>query len=50
MIHGHPGVVPEDVQAVLGAVVGHRLKPRDDTSAQTPTQIGEAVLKAVPIP
>ena len=30
LIHGHPGVLPEDVQAVLGAVVGHRLKPRDD--------------------
>jgi MoxR-like ATPase len=50
LIHGHAGVVPEDVQAVLGAVAGHRLKPRDDTSAQIPAQIGAAVLKAVPIP
>jgi MoxR-like ATPase len=50
LIHGHAGVVPEDVQAVLGAVVGHRLKPRDDTSAQTPAQIGASVLKAVPVP
>ena len=50
MIHGHPGVLPEDVQAVLAAVVGHRLKPRDETSAKTPTEIGRAVLQAVAIP
>jgi MoxR-like ATPase len=50
LIHGHTGVVPEDVQAVLGAVVGHRLKPRDDSSPQTPAQVGASVLKAVPIP
>lgn len=50
LIHGHPGVLPEDVQAVLGAVVGHRLKPRSDASAMTPAQIGEMVLKAVEVP
>jgi MoxR-like ATPase len=50
MIHGHTGVLPEDVQAVLGAVVGHRLKPRDDGSARTPDEIGRAVLEAVAIP
>lgn len=50
LIHGHPGVVPEDIQAVLGAVVGHRLKPRDDTNAKTATEIGQLVLKAVEVP
>jgi MoxR-like ATPase len=50
MIHGHTGVLPEDVQAVLAAVVGHRLKPRDETSAKTPAEIGRAVLEAVAVP
>lgn len=50
LIHGHTGVLPEDVQAVLGAVVGHRLKPRDDASTKTPADIGRAVLEAVEVP
>lgn len=50
LIHGHPGVVPEDVQAVLGAIVGHRLQPRDDAGAKTARDIGELVLKAVAVP
>lgn len=50
LIHGHAGVLPEDVQAVLPGVVGHRLKPRDDSSARSPSEIGEQVLKAVSVP
>jgi MoxR-like ATPase len=50
LIHGHQGVVPEDVQAVLAAVVGHRLKPRDDAAPKTPAEVGQFVLKAVPVP
>ncbi|HLS82954.1 MAG TPA: AAA family ATPase [Steroidobacter sp.] len=50
LIHGHAGVLPEDVQAVLGAVVGHRLRPREDGAAATPGQIGRDVLQAVEIP
>ena len=50
LIHTHPGVTPEDVQAVLAAVVGHRLKPRDQTTAATPAEIGRAVLEAVAVP
>jgi MoxR-like ATPase len=48
LIHSHPGVTPEDVQAVLGAVVGHRLKPRSDDVK--PDEIGELVLRAVAVP
>ncbi|HEV8333227.1 MAG TPA: MoxR family ATPase [Steroidobacteraceae bacterium] len=48
LIHSHPGVTPEDVQAVLGAVVGHRLKPRNEDA--NPHDIGELVLKAVAVP
>jgi MoxR-like ATPase len=50
LIHGHLGVVPEDVQAVLAAVVGHRLKPKDDSIAKNATEAGELVLKAVGVP
>jgi len=50
MIHDHAGVLPEDVQAVLPAVVGHRLKPRGDSPARTATEVGLAVLNAVPVP
>ncbi len=49
-LHGRPGVLPEDVQAVLPAVVGHRLRPRDVTDARGPTEIAAALLKSVPIP
>ncbi len=50
LIHGHLGVVPEDVQAVLGAVVGHRLRPKDDSVARNATEVGELVLKGVGVP
>jgi hypothetical protein len=42
--------MPEDVQAVLPAVVGHRLKPRGDAQARSATEVGLSVLKAVPVP
>ncbi len=41
-------VVPEE--NVLPGVVGHRLKLRDETSAISASEIGEAVLKAVAVP
>ena len=50
LIHGHSGVVPEDVQAVLGAVAGHRLRPRDGTEILSAADLGEEVLKSVPVP
>ncbi|HWK75785.1 MAG TPA: AAA family ATPase [Povalibacter sp.] len=50
LIHGHSGVLPEDVQAVLPGVIGHRIKLRDDTAAQSASEIGERVLKAVAVP
>lgn len=50
LIHGHLGVVPEDVQAVLSAVVGHRLKPKDDSIARNASEVGDLVLKAVGVP
>lgn len=50
LIQGHAGVIPEDVQAVLSAVVGHRLRAQIDSDTSSASQIGDAVLKAVPVP
>ncbi|MDN5865057.1 MAG: AAA family ATPase [Gammaproteobacteria bacterium] len=41
-------VVPEDVQAILPAAVGHRLHPPGATDGGE--QIGREIIKAVPIP
>ena len=49
-LHAHAGVLPEDLQAVLPAVVGHRLRPRDATDARGPTEVAAALINSVPIP
>ncbi len=48
MIHGHPGVLPEDVQAIIPAVVNHRLRLRDELHAST--EPGDLMLAAVSVP
>jgi len=50
LMHGHVGVLPEDVQAVLGAVIGHRLMPAEDAALNKPAEIGTHVLQAVAVP
>jgi len=50
LLHGRPGVLPEDVQAVLPSVVGHRLRPRDEAQSVTPAAIGSWLIDSVPIP
>jgi MoxR-like ATPase len=50
LIHGHVGVLPEDVQAVLTAVIGHRLVPAEDAALNKPAEIGAHVLQAVAVP
>jgi len=49
-MHGHSGVLPEDVQAVLPGVVGHRLAPRDSARFRNAGEVGQHVLAAVPVP
>ena len=49
LMAGHRGVHPEDVQAVLGAVVAHRLEAVGE-SALRPGPRGQALLDAVPLP
>jgi MoxR-like ATPase len=43
-------VLPEDLQAVLPAVVGHRLRPRDAADGRGPAEVAAALLKSVAIP
>jgi MoxR-like ATPase len=50
LMHARPGVLPEDVQAVLPAVVGHRLAPREATRFRDAGQVGLHVLESVPVP
>ncbi len=50
LMQGHDGVLPEDVQAVLPAVVGHRLAPRDEARFRSASDVGQFVLAAVPVP
>lgn len=49
-VERHSGVFPDDVQAVFGAVAGHRLKPAGDTSYRTAAELCQHVLDTVAIP
>jgi hypothetical protein len=42
--------LPEDVQAVLPGVIGHRLKPTDDTARTDVEAVAAALIEAVPLP
>jgi MoxR-like ATPase len=49
LIEGRDFVLPEDVQAVLPAVVGHRLQAlREDDTGAGP--VADGLIEAVPIP
>ena len=43
-------VMPEDVQAVLPAVVAHRLERREDLDVRAGSALTDEILKAVPVP
>jgi len=47
-IEGRDKVIPEDVQAVLPGVAGHRLRAANDAARRL--DLGDLLLKAVPIP
>lgn len=47
LMEGHAGVHPEDVQAVFGPVVDHRL---ERASSDAPADPGRAILSTVPVP
>jgi MoxR-like ATPase len=49
-IQNRNAVLPEDVQAVLPAVVAHRLERREGLDARAGRTLTEEILKAVPLP
>lgn len=50
LVNAHPGVYPEDVQAVFAAVAGHRLRMRDEAIMAGGDNAAARVLAAVRIP
>lgn len=50
LLHRRAHVLPEDVQAVLPAVVGHRLHPGDDHLEQSSSDLVGQLLDAVALP
>ena len=49
-VENHPGVFPDDVQAVFPAVAGHRLKAASGSSYKTALELCRHVLDSVAIP
>jgi len=47
-LHDRPGVLPEDLQAVLPAVVGHRLRPREATDPARSQRAGARAARGRP--
>ncbi|MBI4006367.1 MAG: MoxR family ATPase [Gammaproteobacteria bacterium] len=50
LMERHPQVLPEDVQAVLPGVIGHRLSTTRDLSASSSVDLASHLIKQVPIP
>jgi MoxR-like ATPase len=50
LLEGRDKVVPEDVQAVLPGIAGHRLRPVHDGVRQTSMDKASGLISAVPIP
>ncbi|MGH8120420.1 MAG: hypothetical protein ACRESK_07385 [Gammaproteobacteria bacterium] len=48
MLEGHAQVLPEDVQAILSSVIGHRLFAHDLHASST--GLAQQLIKQVPIP
>jgi MoxR-like ATPase len=49
-LHGRNHVLPEDVQAVLPAVVTHRLTPQAGQGDAAPSEMAADLIRQVPIP
>jgi len=49
-VSGRKSVLPEDVQAVLPAVAGHRLRPTQANTRTSSTALVEEWMKSVPLP
>ena len=49
-LHDHEQVLPEDIQAVLASVIGHRLQLIQEGSEASFESVAESLIKQVPIP
>jgi MoxR-like ATPase len=50
LLHGHEHVLPEDIQAILPSVIGHRLKPAQEVAVSSAESVAESLIQQVPIP
>lgn len=50
LLHGHEQVLPEDIQAVLPSVIGHRLPVSHDQSNNQTDTAAQSLISKVPIP
>ena len=50
LLKGHQGVHPEDLQAVLGSIVAHRLQLAHGSSIERGADLGAAIIATVPVP
>lgn len=50
LLNGHTEVLPEDIQAVLPSVIGHRLQPNQEHSELSPVALAQDLIQQVPIP
>jgi MoxR-like ATPase len=50
LLAGRDHVMPEDIQAVLPGVAGHRLLPVLQNARRSSAEIGTGLIEAVPIP
>ena len=50
LIHGHPQVLPEDIQQVLPSIISHRLNSVHDNGQLTQEDNATHLIKQVPIP
>jgi MoxR-like ATPase len=50
LVQGRDAVVPEDVQAVLPGIAGHRLRPAHEGARKSSTDIAASLVAGVPIP
>ncbi len=50
LMHGRDAVLPEDLQAVLPATVGHRLSAAEDAEPVLPETLAHLLIESVPIP
>ena len=49
LMQGRAHVLPEDIQAVLPSIIGHRLQPTDDTGRSSSTNIADKLIRQVPV-